>query len=180
MFVRCSFGQRSQGSLISHARGAPCHHNQFGFDCYGIVELPYFRSLRPKILISGIRYDFTPAVVRERNYNPVHYVVTVELVVVQQTTLALTEDGGVVFLVMHRVLLDDLLEEKNCQFLPWRCSVTDASGCGPHRDNDFVVSISNPNATGRTQPEDARCPFVVDERNTSEIGPHIERDSQEL
>ena len=62
---------------------------------------------------------------------------------------------------------------KNCQFLPWRCSVTGASGCEPHRDNDFVVSISNPNATGRTQPEDARCPFVAVERNTSEIGPEI-------
>ena len=34
------------------------------------------------MLISGIRYDFTPAVARERNYNPVHFVVIVELVVV--------------------------------------------------------------------------------------------------
>ena len=71
------------------ARGASCHHNQFGFDCYGIVELPYFRSVRPQILISGIRYDFTPAVARERNYNPVHFVVTVEPVVHLQTALAL-------------------------------------------------------------------------------------------
>ena len=68
------------------------------------------------MLISGIRYDFTPAVARERNYNPVHFVVIVELVVVQQTTLALREDGGVGFLVMHRVFLVGLLEGRIAHF----------------------------------------------------------------
>ena len=78
-----------------------------------------------------------------------------------------------VFFVVHRVFVDWPPEREKCQFLPWRCSVAGASGCEPHRDNDFVVSISNPNATGRTQPEDARFPYVAVEWNASGVGPEI-------
>ena len=78
-----------------------------------------------------------------------------------------------VFFVVHRVFVDWPPEREKCQFLPWRCSVAGASGCEPHQDNDFVVSISNPIATRRTQQEDARCPFVAVERNASGVGPEI-------
>ena len=88
-----------------------------------------------------------------------------------------SEGTGEWCFVVHRVTVDWPPERNNCQFQLWRCSVAGASGCEPHRDNDFVVSISNQNATGRTQPEDASCPSVAVERNTSEIGPRNSRDS---
>ena len=40
---------------------------------------------------------------------------------------------------------------------------------GPHLDNDFVVSIQNPNAKGGTSPEDARLPLVVDDAGTCRV-----------
>ena len=76
------------------------------------------------------------------------------------------------FLVMHRVLLDDLLEEKNCQIQSWRCSVADASGCGPHRDNNFVRLDVKPKCHGSYPVRGCQS---VDERNVYGFGPRIER-----
>ena len=51
---------------------------RLSWDCGDAI----FQECQTANTISGIRYAFTPAVARERNYNPVHFVVIVELVVV--------------------------------------------------------------------------------------------------
>ena len=109
-------------------------------------------SVETRLLISGIGYDFTAAVARECHYNPVHFVVTVEPVVHLQTALALR--GWRSGVLSHASsFLGWASGGENCPFPLWRCSVTGASVCGPHRDNDVVVSISNTDAMGRTQHE---------------------------
>ena len=127
-------------------------------DSCGIFQTPNFsdpklRSSqdlidRPQVLISGIRYDFTPA---KRRCNSIYFAGTVEPVIDLRTAFAMRRrESGVLSRASSASRKGTIAQVKYGDIL-WHERLV----CGPHLDNDFVVSISNPNATGRIQPDDA-------------------------
>ena len=121
-------------------------------------------TVRPQVFISGIRYDFTPA---KRRYNPSYFAGTVEPVIDLQTAFAVRRRESGVLSRASTASRTETIAQFNSGDALWHERLV----LGPHLDNDFVVSISNPNATGGTSPEDARLPFVVGDRNVYGFGP---------
>ena len=147
--------------MRSAARGAPCHHHKVRLDSCGIFLTPLFSdpelrssqdlTVRPQVFISGIRYEFTPA---KRRYNPSYFVGTVEPVIDLQTAFAVRRRESGVLCRAATPSRKGTIAQLNSGYALWHACLV----LGPHLDNDFVVSISNPNATGGTSPDDARLP----------------------